>query len=137
MGSVNKDIPWQERVSKKRQQRADKIPAAWSLPENFLDNFQTPLSEKKNNLIEAQAIRKSGILTEEELRITEDYDVSELLSVLANGTLTSLEVTLAFCKRAAVAQQLVSIPKGHLGIRPSFKTFTDDSEGQLSDRNYV
>lgn len=108
---MNKDLSWEERVAKKRQQRADKIPTAWRLPDNYLDNFQTPLSEKKNNLIEAQAIRKSGILTEKELHITEDYNISELLSALADGTLTSLEVTMAYSKRAAVAQQLVSIPK--------------------------
>lgn len=109
MGSVDQGIPWQERVATKRQVRADKIPAAWRVPENYLDKFQTPLSENKNNLIEAQAVRKSGILTEKELRITEDYNIAELLSALADGTLTSVEVTLAYSKRAAVAQQLVSI----------------------------
>lgn len=137
MGSVNKDLPWEQRVAKKRLQRADKIPTAWRLPENFLHNFQTPLSEKKNNLIEAQAIRKSGILTEKELRITEDYNVSELLSALADGTLTSFEVTLAYSKRAAIAQQLVSIPKGYLATRPPIERFTDNNEGELSDGDYV
>jgi amidase len=48
-------------------------------------------------------------LTEQELRITEHYTIAELLSALADGTLTSAEVTLAYSKRAAVAQQLVSI----------------------------
>lgn len=112
MGSVDTDLSWEARVSKKRQQRADKIPAAWRIPDNFLDKFQTPLSKKKNNLIEAQAVRKSGVLTEKELRITENFTLSELLSALADGTLTSAEVTLAYSKRAAVAQQLVSIPEG-------------------------
>ncbi|GLI80780.1 hypothetical protein PoHVEF18_009137 [Penicillium ochrochloron] len=108
MGSVNQGLPWQKRVAAKRQVCADKIPAAWRLPDNYLDNFQTPLAENKNNLIEAQAVRKSEILTEQELRITESYTIAELLSALADGTLTSAEVTLAYSKRAAVAQQLVN-----------------------------
>jgi amidase len=114
MGSVNQGLPWEKRVAAKRQACADKIPAAWRIPDNYLDNFQTPLVENKNNLIEAQAVRKSGILTEQELRITEDYTIAELLSALADGTLTSAEVTLAYSKRAAVAQQLVSTHQAHL-----------------------
>ena len=113
MGSVNQGLPWEKRVAVKRQVCADKIPAAWRIPDNYLDNFQTPLAEKKNNLIELQAVRKSGILTEKELRITEDYTVAGLLSALADGTLTSAEVTRAYSKRAAVAQQLVSIHQVH------------------------
>lgn len=109
MGSVDQNTPWQVRVATKRQACLDKIPVTWRVPDNYLDKFQTPLSEKKNNLIEAQAIQKSGLLTEQELRITEDYTIAELLSALADGTLTSVEVTLAYSKRAAVAQQLVSI----------------------------
>ncbi|CEJ60247.1 hypothetical protein PMG11_08828 [Penicillium brasilianum] len=108
MGSVDQNIPWQVRVATKRQACLDKIPVAWRIPDNYLDKFQTPLLEKKNNLIEAQAIPKSGVLTEKELRITEDYTIAELLSALADGTLTSVEVTLAYSKRAAVAQQLVN-----------------------------
>ncbi|KAJ5176698.1 uncharacterized protein N7482_002575 [Penicillium canariense] len=108
MGSVNKGLPWQERVANKRQNCADKIPAAWRIPGNYLDNFLTPLSDNKNNLIQAEAIQKSGILTDQELRITEQYTVQELISALANGSLTATEVTVAYCKRAAVAQQLVS-----------------------------
>lgn len=46
------------------------------------------------------------MLTEKELRITEAYDVRHLLKALASGELTSVDVTVAFCKRAAIAQQL-------------------------------
>ncbi|KAJ5689465.1 hypothetical protein N7462_003857 [Penicillium macrosclerotiorum] len=108
MGSIDHAQAWEERVAKKRQDCANKIPEAWRIPDNFLANFQTPLVDHKNNLIQNEAIRKSGILTENELKITENYNVSKLLSALASGTLTSSEVTLAYCKRAAVAQQLVS-----------------------------
>ncbi|KAI4704841.1 hypothetical protein J4E89_009426 [Alternaria sp. Ai002NY15] len=52
--------------------------------------------------------RKSGLLNEKELEITEKYTVEELLKQLKDGTLSSLEVTIAFSKRAAMAQQLLS-----------------------------
>lgn len=69
--------------------------------------FDAPLSDHKNDLIRSGAIRESGILTDLEIHITEGYTVSALISALATGSLTSVEVTLAYCKRAAVAQQLV------------------------------
>ncbi|KAL1793520.1 hypothetical protein ACET3X_008502 [Alternaria dauci] len=52
--------------------------------------------------------RKSGILDEKELDITEKFTVEELLQQLRMGVLSSLEVTIAFSKRAAIAQQLLS-----------------------------
>lgn len=107
MGSLGKDRPWQERAAEKREACANRIPQAWRVPQNFLSSFQAPLSDHKTNLIQEQAVRKSGILTDRELEITEQYDVAGLLSALASGKLTSAEVTLAYCKRAAVAQQLV------------------------------
>ncbi|KAJ5099485.1 hypothetical protein N7532_006486 [Penicillium argentinense] len=108
MGSTDKSIPWQERVAKKQLQCAEKIPSTWKLSEAFWSNFQTPLADNKTDLVQEQVIRKSGILTDREFEITESYTVSRLLSALATGALTSAEVTLAYCKRAAVAQQLVN-----------------------------
>ena len=50
---------------------------------------------------------KSGILTAREVEITE-LNAYELVPKLADQTYTSVEVTLAFCKRAAIAHQVVS-----------------------------
>lgn len=107
MGSLHAKATWEERVAKKREACASRIPQAWRLPDDYLSNFQTPLSDHKNNLIETEAIKKSGILTDRELEITERYNVASLLAALADGSLTATEVTLAYCKRAAVAHQLV------------------------------
>lgn len=49
----------------------------------------------------------SGILSAEELKITEST-ATELVNKLAKGKLRAVDVTLAFCKRAALAHQLVS-----------------------------
>ncbi|GFF34571.1 acetamidase [Aspergillus udagawae] len=99
---------WQHKVAQKQQECLQKIPAEWKIPESLLSSLRLPLAENKNDLIQGDTVRKSGILTERELQITEQYTVSGLLSALAEGRLTSLEVTLAFSKRAAVAQQLVN-----------------------------
>ncbi|KAJ5200773.1 Amidase [Penicillium cf. griseofulvum] len=108
MSSLDGNVPWQGKAAKKRQECASKLPQGWKLSEQFMAGFQAPISELKNDLIRTEAIRKSGILTDRELKITEDYTVISLISALADGTLTSAEVTLAYCKRAALAQQLVS-----------------------------
>jgi len=50
--------------------------------------------------------QKSGIMTTEELAITES-SATDLVAKLAEGELTSVAVTTAFCKRAALATQLV------------------------------
>ncbi|KAL1985127.1 hypothetical protein VTN96DRAFT_8256 [Rasamsonia emersonii] len=50
---------------------------------------------------------KSGILSEKELEIT-NMPATELVAKLASGELKSVDVTLAFCKRAALAHQLVN-----------------------------
>lgn len=47
-------------------------------------------------------------MTEKELDITENYDATDLVGMMAERRLTSTEVVTAFCKRAAVAQQCVS-----------------------------
>ncbi|KAJ5702615.1 Amidase [Penicillium malachiteum] len=108
MDSINKPDSWEDKAARKREECANRIPTEWRLSDDFVAKFSTPLSENKNDLIRNKAIRESGILTEREISITEEYTVAELINALANSRLTSVEVTLAYCKRAAVAQQLVS-----------------------------
>ena len=109
MGAIADTASWQQRAANKRQECANKIPEEWRIPPKILDELETPFVDKKNDLIRAQTIRKSGILTDRELEITEDYQVDDLIAALADGSLTSVEVTLAYSKRAALAQQLVGI----------------------------
>lgn len=49
---------------------------------------------------------ESGLLSAEELAITEQT-AAVLVDKLAKGELSSVQVTTAFCKRAAIAHQLV------------------------------
>ena len=107
MGSVEEST-WQAKVAVKQKEAQGAIPEAWRLPESITKSLTYPLEENANRLIEMDIPRKSGLLSERELDITENNTVAQLLTKLASGELTSLEVTTAFCKRAAIAQQLVS-----------------------------
>ncbi|CAG7916528.1 unnamed protein product [Penicillium olsonii] len=108
MSTIADTASWQQRAANKRLECANKIPEEWRIPPKILDELETPFADNKNDLIRTQTIRKSGILTDRELEITEDYQVDDLIAALADGSLTSVEVTLAYSKRAALAQQLVS-----------------------------
>jgi len=110
MGSITQTeqpSSWEAKVAEKQKQTQAAIPEAWRLPDSIVKSLAYPLEEKPNRLIELDIPRKSGLLSEKELAITEQNTVAELLAKLASGELTSLEVTTAFCKRAAIAQQLV------------------------------
>ncbi|CAE7007194.1 hypothetical protein PTNB85_01385 [Pyrenophora teres f. teres] len=97
---------WETKVAAKQQAAREKIPKDWLLPASVTDALQFPLSEHPINMMDMP--RKSGVMTERELDITEKYTVTELLTLMAQGDLSSLEVTVAFSKRAALAQQLLS-----------------------------
>lgn len=49
----------------------------------------------------------SGLLSERELKLTEKYDATALVKMLAEGAVTSEALLLAFRKRATIAQQCV------------------------------
>lgn len=99
---------WQARVEEKQKRVRALIPDAWTLPAEVTAELRHPLAGARNNLVALDLPRRSGILTARELQITEAYDVAGLLAALASGELSALEATVAFCKRAAIAQQLTS-----------------------------
>lgn len=80
----------------KREERQRRIPNDWLLSTEDLqsdDAFNVP--------------KRCGILTERELEITDNNDAVDIVNKIADGTFSAREVTVAFCKRAAVAQQMV------------------------------
>ncbi|RMJ20063.1 hypothetical protein CDV36_000226 [Fusarium kuroshium] len=99
---------WEVRAAEKRARCADAIPKPWRLPSHILDSLKTPLETNKNDLVSLDIPRRSGILSDIELDITESYNVSSLLAKLADGTFTAVQVVTAFSKRAAIAQQLTN-----------------------------
>jgi amidase len=98
-------ISWSTLVAEKQKQCQQKIPESWRLSPEHLSTF----TQAGNDLIAADVCRKCGIMSELELNITENYTATELVQRLAARELSALDTTTAFCKRAAIAQQLVSI----------------------------
>lgn len=85
----------------KRASRARSIPQEWHLPDGYVGEGQL-------NVIDVPT--RCAILTDNECEIT-NLSATELLDRLLTRRFSSYEVTLAFCKRAAIAQQLVSFFK--------------------------
>ncbi|KAJ5996301.1 hypothetical protein N7499_007384 [Penicillium canescens] len=92
---------WQDLVAQKQRECEQKIPREWVLSGAIL-------AGRHPRLLEYDLPRRSGLLSESELDITENYTASQLLAKLASGCVSSLNVTTAFCKRAAIAQQVLS-----------------------------
>lgn len=90
---------WQEKASAKKAAQEALIPKDWRL--------QHPPSDPQLNVLDVP--RTCGILNDKELEITELNDVAELAYNLQTGRWSALEVTVAYCKRAAIAQQLVRV----------------------------
>ncbi len=87
---------WQTISSKAQADLLNSIPGKWRLPE--------PLDP---SITDVRSVpRTCGLLTEDQLKITEQT-ASELLPQLKSGGLSSVQVTEAFCGRAAIAHQCV------------------------------
>lgn len=94
---------WASLIQQKLAQRESHIPKEWRLPETIMSRVD------RDGLVSGfDLFNETTVLTKKERGITEDFDATGLLEKLVSGSLTSLEVTTAFCKRAAVAHQLVS-----------------------------
>ncbi|KAF2853523.1 acetamidase [Plenodomus tracheiphilus IPT5] len=86
---------WEDVTADKRARIAKSIPEEWKIT-----NLPTD-----DNLFDYP--KKSGLLSAQEIEWTEST-ATELVARLAKGKLKSVDVTLAFCKRAALAQQLTN-----------------------------
>lgn len=90
---------WKEISAQAQEIRDNSIPAEWRIPKDKL-----PPDDQKD-VTDFPA--KCGLLSEDELKITGFY-ATEIVKKIADGEWKAEDVTRAFCKRAAVAQQVVS-----------------------------
>src|SRR4051794_34378543 len=84
-------------ASRKQSERLSRIPSEWRL--------SSPPADTVSNVLDVP--RKCGLLTQRELEITEAYDATALAAKLREKVFSCVEVATAFCKRAAIAQQVV------------------------------
>lgn len=95
---------WQALVDQKLIDRASRIPPAWKLSSDLTELVRPDASTSAFDLL-----RRTALLSPREIEVTETYSAESLVELLATRQITSLEVTTAFCKRAAIAQQLVRL----------------------------
>ncbi|KAL1609874.1 hypothetical protein SLS60_001539 [Paraconiothyrium brasiliense] len=88
---------YQTIAAEKQRQRQSKIPKEWLLRESY---------HGVTNLMEVPLT--CGVLSEGERRITSNHDATSLLEKLRSGSWSAEQVTIAFCKRAAIAHQLTN-----------------------------
>ncbi|KAH6644858.1 acetamidase [Boeremia exigua] len=95
---ANPTPKWQSVSWQKKDQQFARIPAQWRLsqlpPSNVTSYLGVP--------------RACGLLTAKELDITEKYDATALARAIREKKLSCVDVTTAFCKRAAIAHQLTN-----------------------------
>ncbi|KAH8690123.1 amidase [Talaromyces proteolyticus] len=91
--------PWETIRDEKRAEQLSRIPESWRLESSLHPTPET---------VDLRPVAAtSGLLTERELIITgERYDATSLAAEIAKGTYTAVETVTAFCKRAAICQQL-------------------------------
>lgn len=93
--------PWQDIAADKKAEQLARIPKPWHLPVGPRE-----ASEATTDL--RPFAWTAGLLTDRELDMTSRHDATSLLARLADGHYTSVEVVTAFCKRAAIAQQVAN-----------------------------
>lgn len=91
--------PWEVEANKCKELLANSVPKQWMIPKDKL-----PTAEELNVV---DFPRKSGLLTEKELSITE-MSATALVAAMGKAELTAEEVVVAFLKRATIGHQLVS-----------------------------
>ncbi|UJR17813.1 hypothetical protein I4U23_004712 [Adineta vaga] len=96
MSSINM---WKEKAIRKRTSLLGLIPNEWRLSESILKSLPKDCTRVPS---------QCGILSKLDLEITEIDDIDELASHIANGRYTAVQVTEAYCKRAAIAHQLTN-----------------------------
>lgn len=85
---------WEETAADKKERIEKTIPDEWRIKSKDVGD----------SVMDYPAM--SGIMSDEELAITNSTAV-DLVAKLAKGQMKSVAVTRAFCKRAALAHQLV------------------------------
>ena len=92
------DLDWTDVAAKAQTKLRNSIPSEWRIPyKNLPPDDQLDVTDFPRN---------SGLLTDAELKITESF-ATDIVGAVAAGEWTAEEVTRAFCKRAAIAHQVV------------------------------
>lgn len=98
------EAPWQAIARRKQADRAARIPSAWQIPSTVLPKDPPQAQDGAQNVLDVPR----RFLSAAEITITESYTIASLLAAISSRKLSAVEVTEAFCHRAAIAQQLTN-----------------------------
>jgi amidase len=102
MTLISNKESWQGVAAAKRAATLASIPAEWLIPAHLMP---------ADDVLDVTTFPEiSGFFTKEELEITA-VGASEIVRQISKKIWTAEKVTLAFCKAAAVAHQLVCLTK--------------------------
>jgi amidase len=101
---MTSEAKWEKVAAGKRAVLAESIPSEYRIPQDKIP--------PESQLDVTTWPKESGWFTTKELEITEST-ASHILKKIASKAWSAEDVTVAFCKRAAAAQQLVwpNLPK--------------------------
>ena len=99
--NTNGGSSWETKTANKQAAEYAKIPTEWLLDAKFLGGDET------SDASVLEVPKQCGILSPAELDITEKYSAVALAKAVQSGSIKAVDVATAFCKRAAIAQQLV------------------------------
>ena len=91
---------FEERRAKILQDFIDKVPEEYYIPQHYIVSPPRDVTSIP---------RDCGILTAQELEITETYDATGLAEAIAARKYTAVEVATAFSKRAIICDQISSV----------------------------
>ncbi|KAL4910303.1 amidase signature domain-containing protein [Aspergillus multicolor] len=100
---MTSEVEWSAITPTKRAEQVSRTPAEWILPQAITSRVSAGPSISAFDLLS-----ETTLLTPREHELTENYDATSLLAQMSTGRVTSVEVTMAFCKRAAIAHQLTN-----------------------------
>ncbi|KIX07995.1 uncharacterized protein Z518_02649 [Rhinocladiella mackenziei CBS 650.93] len=104
MSSDTQEAAWQAIARRKQAERSQCIPAKWLIPTRLLPKDPPTLQDGPQNVLDLPR----QCLSQAEIAITENHTVATLVSAITSRRLSAVEVTEAFCHRAAIAQQLTN-----------------------------
>lgn len=110
---MSSDSSYSKIAQRKQSQLDAQIPAEWKLPASAIPEGMLSIADSITNVKEYQSVnvmgvpRNCGLLTHQELAITENYDIRALLTIIAEGRLTSEEVIRAFSKVSSSSMPVI------------------------------
>ena len=92
---------WKDIARRKQEQRNNLIPTEWRIPSRYI-----PGEHFTGGVLTVP--QECDILSSQDLDITETDNAKALSAAITRKKFTAVEVTTAFCKRAAIAQQVTN-----------------------------